>query len=134
MLIFKSIVIIGVESVGRCKSLPSLPGPLLRSVVSFPRQVTVCHNQSVASRQLSEYISFGKIVVVLFHLAEISMGTYYGAGVGEIEFRAEHEKRQGVGQASDEEHLASSPAGEILVKQQQIVSEIQICLLRISLI
>lgn len=81
--------------------------------------------QHIFSRMLS---------VASLHLAEIIVRLENGLGIGEVELRDEHKEGERVGKAAQEKDFPSLLFREIFVKEKQIIAEIEIGLLGISLI
>lgn len=61
------------------------------------------------------------------------MCAYYGPGIRDIAFDKKHRECQSVGKPPYKEHTFPFALWKILMKEEEIISEIQICLLWVSL-
>lgn len=97
------------------------------------QQIMVDQQTAVGSGKRVQTVGGGMLCIVAAHTSEIIVCAYHGAGIFPLSFCNKHQEGESVGQTSQQQYLPPAPAWQILVEQQQIISEIQVGFLRIPL-
>ena len=65
---------------------------------------------AVGTRQGAEPVGVGMLGIVASHAPEIVVGAYHGPRIAPLPLGQEQKESQRVGQAAQQQHLASAPA------------------------
>lgn len=107
---------------------------LLRKFDSVaPPEVMLPDYTEVASWASGEDIAVREGVVILTHTTEVAVSLQHCRSIPEISFCHKHQKGQRIGKPSQKKFFPPLFPREVLMEQQQVIAEIQICLLRVAL-